>query len=432
MRDFSVTSFGAAADGLSDDAPAIQRAIDTAFASGGGRVVIPPHTRVRAGHFLLRSRVELHIAEGAELLSATHLSAFPRKVFSSGDEADKRLWIGASGATDITLSGSGTINGQCHAFALGETAGLYTPTLPWRPALLCLENVRRLTIRSLLFRNSANWTLHLTGCQDVLIEDIRIFNDPRFPNADGIDPDHCQRVTIRRCHIISADDGIVLKNTAPFARYGPCEDIEISDCRIQSASAALKIGSESHSPFRRIRVRDCLIENSNRGIAVQLRDGASLSDAAFERVNISTRRHPAAFWGAAEPVSLTVLPRASSSPASLIHNLTFRDITCRSENGIVLCALPPGQIRGVRFHNVRLDLHDPSLPPPDPLDLRPFSPETAPPGSPASEPTPWGWLLHSPPAAILLKGPVQAGISGIQTHIAPGSRTRWLPLLRSP
>ena len=405
MRDFPVTEFGAVADGNCDDAGALQRAVDAAHAAGGGRVVVPEGTHIRAGFFELKSGVEFHVAEGARLLSATGIGAFPRRVFGSGEEADKRLWIGARHAHDITLSGTGVIDGQCHAFALGETGHIFSPTLPWRPALTCFEDVGNLVVRDLTFRNSANWTLHFTGCRDVHVHDVKIFNDLKFPNADGIDPDHCQRVRIERCHIVAADDCIVLKNTAQFRQYGACEDIEISDCRLESVSSAFKIGSESHDDFRRVRMRDCLIERSNRGLAIQLRDGGSVEDVSFERITVGTRRFAPDFWGAAEPIYVTALPRNRSTRVGTVSNIRFRDISCHSENGIVIYGDPGDRIRGLHFDRVNLAISNPTEYEPGLLDVRPFQDGYEPRGDgPASLPTPWGHAVRVQPTAFHVHG----------------------------
>ena len=405
MSDHNVLDYQAVADGLADDAPALQRAIDAAHAAGGGRVVVPAGSRVRAGSFELRSRVELHVARGAVLVSATTLEAFPRRVFDSGDEADKRLWIGASHAEDITLSGTGVIDGQCHAFALGQNEHIYTPTLKWRPALTCFEDVRRLVVRDLTFRNAANWTLHFTGCQDVSVHDVKIFNDLRFPNADGIDPDHCQRVNIARCHIVSADDCIVLKNTAQFTRYGPCEDIDVSDCRLESVSAAFKIGSESHGDFRRIRVRDCVIERSHRGLAFQLRDGGSVEDVEFRNITVNTRRFAPVFWGAGEALYVTALARLPGGPVSELHNIRFHDIRCSGENGVVIYSQVPGRIHDVLLERVHVEILRTTPWPSGLLDLRPCPPGYLPPGaSPADVSTPWGQPALRPPSMFSVEG----------------------------
>jgi len=401
----SVLDHGAIADGMSDDAPAIQRAIDFVHAAGGGRVIIPSGRRVLAGSFQLKSRIDFHVAEGAVLVSATTREAFPKKVFAVGEEADKRLWIGAKDAMDITMSGLGTIDGQCRAFAMGETEHIFTPTHLWRPALTFFENIRGIIVRDLTFRDSANWTLHFCGCEDVEVHDVKIYNDLKFPNADGIDPDHCRRVRIRGCHIVSADDCIVLKNTAPFAHYGPCEDVEITDCRLESASAAFKIGSESHCDFLRIRMSDCTIERSNRGLALQLRDQGNVADVEFRNISISTQRFAPVWWGCGEAIYITALPRNPQTEVGRITDVRFYDINCETENGVVVYGDPDDRIDDILFERVHVGIFKRTEWPSGTLDLRPFqggySPKQA---IPVGEKTAWGFLAARPEAVFSIDG----------------------------
>lgn len=404
-RTYSVLAYGAAADGETNDAPAIQRAIDAAAAAGGGRVLVPEGARVRAGSFELKSRIDLHIAEGAVLLSATDIESFPRKVFSFGEESEKRLWIGARHAEDISLSGTGTIDGQCRAFALGENEYSFSPTVPWRPALTCFEDVKRICVSDLTFRDAANWTLHFSGCEDVEVLRVKIFNNLKFPNADGIDPDHCKRVRISGCHIVSADDCICLKNTASYTQYGDCEDIGIRDCRLESASAAFKIGSESHNDFRRVRMHGCVIERSNRGLAIQLRDGGSVEDIEFRDIRIQTQRYSPNWWGAGEAIYVTALPRTEKTEVGSIRNIRFHNIHCEGENGLVVYGDPGDRIRGLHFENVHIGILRHTKWPSGLLDLRPFQGGYAPRNaSPAGEPTPWGYPAEREPAAFSFYG----------------------------
>lgn len=58
-RPIDVRSFGARGDGVNDDRGAIQRAIDTAHANGGGEVVVPPGTYLVGSAIIPRSKVSL-------------------------------------------------------------------------------------------------------------------------------------------------------------------------------------------------------------------------------------------------------------------------------------------------------------------------------------------------------------------------------------
>jgi polygalacturonase len=426
MNSWNIMDFGAVGDGVTDDVVAIQRAVDACAASGGGRVLIPAGRTVMAGSFELRSRVDFHVAEGATLRSATDIEAFPRRVFSQGEEAEKRLWIGAKGAEDITLSGKGTIDGHCLAFALGENEFIYTPTVRWRPAMTCFENVRRLSVSDLTFRNAANWTLHFSGCEDVSVKDVRIFNDLRFPNADGIDPDHCRRVRISGCHIVSADDCIVLKNTASFSQYGPCEDIEITDCRLESASAAFKIGSESHGDFRRIRMSDCVIERSNRGLAIQLRDGGSVEDVEFENIRINTKKFAPVWWGAGEAIYVTALPRNAETVVGTVRDVRFRDVHCDGENGVVVYGDPADRIRDITFERVRIVIRRHTQWPSGLLDLRPFQCGYLPNNADiAGEITPWGHVVRRTPAAFSFDGVEEVRLEGVSYSLPETDSVAW-------
>ena len=57
MANYHITEFGARGDGVTDDASAIQTAIDRCSASGGGRVVVPAGLVFLAGPFDMKSNV---------------------------------------------------------------------------------------------------------------------------------------------------------------------------------------------------------------------------------------------------------------------------------------------------------------------------------------------------------------------------------------
>lgn len=67
--DYNILKYGAMPDGITDNARAIQAAIDAAACAGGGRVVIPAG-RFISGTIRLKSNIELHLQAGAVLISS--------------------------------------------------------------------------------------------------------------------------------------------------------------------------------------------------------------------------------------------------------------------------------------------------------------------------------------------------------------------------
>ena len=339
--DFNVLSFGAAADGVTNDTAAVQAAIDACAEAGGGRVVLPGGKTCRTGMVILRSNVELHLEMGAVLKGSDQLSDYkpdpnapaagrrpvPSYENSEYSGAPTHFFLYARDCVNIAITGFGRIDGNESVF-YGEVTpwhieGAFYPRAP----MLFLENVQHLSITQITLQNSAFWTVHMVGCRDVLIDGIRILNNLKMANCDGIDPDHCQNVRISNCHIVCADDCIVFKNTAAAMQYGPCENITVSNCTLTSTSAAIKFGSESEALFRNILVENCIITDTNRGISLQLRDPGCIENVSFRNIIIQTRLfRKEMFWGAAEPIAITVLPRKQDTAVGTVCRINFSDI----------------------------------------------------------------------------------------------------------
>lgn len=387
---YNVLDYGAAGDGMTNDAAAIQAAVDACAATGGGRVLLPGGRVYRAGTIVLKSYVELHLESGAVLKGSDHLkdynlfgtdlSILPGQSTAEMPTYEKCDYTGspvlfflyAKNCEFVSITGLGTIDGNEEIFYGKVTPwhidGAFYPRVP----LLFLEDVRHLCIHHVTLRRSAFWTTHMVGCSDVLIDGIRILNNLRLANCDGIDPDHCKNVRIVNCHIESADDCIVFKNTASAAKYGPCENIVVANCTLTSTSAAIKFGTESEALFKNILITNCNISRTNRGISLQLRDCGSIENVTFSNLNIETRLFSKDhWWGKAEPIAITALNRNADTAVGHIRNIRFQNISCDGENGILIYGEPNRNIQDIHFDNVSVRLRKATDWPKDSLDLRP-------------------------------------------------------------
>lgn len=391
MSTHLITDHGASGDGVTDNAAMIQAAIDAVHKDGGGTVLVPSGKTFRSGSFSMRANVNLHVESGATLLGATDEAAYPLYAFTVGEEAGKRLWIGGKEAHGMAITGGGVIDGDCRSFGVEEGDYGWKHTLKWRPAMTCFEACKGIRIRDLTFRNAANWALHFSGCEDITVTDVAIRNDLKFPNCDGIDPDHCRNVRISGCHIEAGDDCIVLKNTLPFNQYGPCENVTVTGCTLVSTSSAIKIGTESRADFRNLVFTNCVIRDSNRGLSIQLRDNGDVENVILSDMTVETRLFAGNWWGSGEPIYITALPRAHGEPLGKIRNVRLRNLLCKGENGAYIHGFDPSSIENVLLENVRLELVKTSRWEGGRYDTRPCPPTILPRGgAPIGETTPWG------------------------------------------
>ena len=73
---YNVLEFGAKGDGVTNDAKAIQKAIDTCTSEGGGRVLLPGGHTYNSGSILLKSNVDFHLEMGAVLKASDDLNDY--------------------------------------------------------------------------------------------------------------------------------------------------------------------------------------------------------------------------------------------------------------------------------------------------------------------------------------------------------------------
>ena len=328
---------GGPIEGATLSTQAIQKAIDLCSESGG-RVVIPAGRYV-SGSIRLKSNVELYLENNSILMADHHQESMMDFAKDFEDDNEATGWVGgcfiyAKDAENIAIRGTGMIDGQGRRYFYDDEPdeGFHESPLNvcgLRPRLTYLENIRNLSVESVTFYDAAYWTLHMAGCSNVMIDGIRILNERRGANTDGIDPDSCHNVIIRNCLIECGDDCVVIKSTAPsFEKYGDCENIVISSCIMHSHSSAIKIGTETYGDIHHVIVSDCVLENCSRGIGIWSRDGGRVYDVNIHHVTGTTRQYLGyegrkefnpgypedrdfidSWWGKGEPFVITATKR---------------------------------------------------------------------------------------------------------------------------
>ncbi len=378
---FNVRDFGATGEKTQNARPAIQKAIDACAQSGGGVVYVPPGDYT-TGTLHLQSHVRFFIEAGATLYSSKEERDFDKPALFYGEDL-----------VNITLEGRGTVNGQAEYEwrlpgdfhddfiypnqLMMEKAG--KPLLRSFPKanqygkLVLLIRCRDVRIAGLSFVDSPSWTIHPYGCERLVVDGVYIRSSLKEAVwADGIDPDGCRDVRISNSTIETGDDAIVFYSMNWFGPALPCENITITNCRLSSASSALKFCDGNMNAIRRVTVDNCVITDSNRGLAFMVFDGGVVEDVVLSNLTVECRRHDWFWWGDGDPVHFNIKKRSEvhrnwkkeeDRPAGSIRRVLIQNVIARGQGMSVWSGHPESWLEQITVDNLRLHIsHDPQAP----------------------------------------------------------------------
>jgi hypothetical protein len=291
-HDVAITSFGAKADGITNNTAAIQHAIDEVAKAGGGKVMVP-HGKFVTSVIYLKSNVELNLNEDAVLLASTN-----RADYGASNKAS--ALIVAENEKNISITGKGMIDGQSDLLINDIYVKLRAGKLqddewkefnPWhqrRPSeknrcrIIEFINCDGVTVKNIHLQNGTAWIQNYKNCKNIVIDSVHVLSNT-FWNNDGIDLVDCINARVTNCNINVADDGICLKSENRDSR---CENIYIANCRVRSSASAVKLGTASKGGFNKIVIKNIEVYDTYRSaIAIETVDGGVLHDIDVQNIN---------------------------------------------------------------------------------------------------------------------------------------------------
>ena len=354
----------------------IQNAIDAAAKSGGGRVTITEGVH-RSGTLRLASGVTLHLEKGAVLLGGErpedYDDAVPPEIEYDYDgalpaTATLKAFIVADCATNIAITGKGTINSRGPAFFdRSSVQWRYYCAKPkcFRPRMVVFNRCCGVRLEGVTFKDSPTWTMWLKRCEDITVSKIRIDCEQRMINSDGIDFDGCRNIRVGDSFFRTGDDSIVLRAIrGGKGEPSVTENVVVSNCVLESACQGVRIGCPSDDTVRNALFRNIVFRGRNaigsEQPRVYLEKGCS---GRLKTENIRFENWTADCWGKAFDIFV-------DPGIHLPHfgGMTFSNFVVKAEQPSVIRGTDISPIRGLRFIRISGSV----------ADEQPFKVESAP------------------------------------------------------
>ena len=388
---FDVRAFGAVGDGKSLDTAAINRAIETAAAAGGGTVIIP------AGSYLsfsihLKSQVELHLLPGSVIIAAdsplpneqtgyrsgVYDSAEPNTEWDAYQDYGHNHWhnslIWGEDIHDVSITGSGLIWGRGLSNGRGKKENDYAFVAEQAGVgnkAIALKNCHNAVFRDFCILKGGHFGLLLTGVDNLTIDNLKIDTD-----RDGIDIDCCQNVRVSNCTVNSPwDDGICPKSSFALGHARATRNVTISNCWVTGdyvlgsvldgtfrrlpndgqslRTGRIKCGTESNGGFINITISNCVFEGC-QGYAIESVDGALIEDITITNTTMRDLYSSPIFMRLGSrlrgPKETT---KVGSIKRVMINNLTCHNASERFSS--ILSGIPGYSIEDVKLSNIYIE-----------------------------------------------------------------------------
>ena len=375
----SVKDFGAVGDGVHEDTPAIQAAIN--FLPRGGRLFFPAGTYLTLP-LSLKSHITLDLDEGATILGSPDRTRYPiipsfvegmaGPVLQTGFEGQEldsyQSLIHGSYVIDVHIVGKGVIDGN------GQNGDWWKDFKNFpaaRPRVIFLNHTADVTLHGVTVKNGPSWHIHPFYSRNFNMLDCFVTAPKDSPNTDGIDPESCDGVGIIGCRFSVGDDCIAVKagKIDMALKYKtPANHHKIRNCLMEFGHGAVTLGSELSAGIHSLSVTNCYFHATDRGLRIKTRRGRGkdsvIDNVLFDNIRMDKVLTPIVinmWYNCCDPDryseyvwSREHLPVDHRTPH--LGTFAFRDMECTGAE-VAACyidGLPESPIDEVTLENIRV------------------------------------------------------------------------------
>jgi polygalacturonase len=334
---YNITGYGASTSS-SDNATAIQNAINAASAAGSGTVQVPAGTFL-TGPIHLTNNINLNLASGATL-----------KMLPYGVWPGSTFFITCYRSHDVEISGAGTIDGQGQAWWNAFAAN---PALA-RPVQMDLGAITGLEITGIRLQNSPSPHIRLNYNTNVTVTSVTIYTVPApgqspAKNTDGVDMGNLFKVYFANNSITCGDDNVVTGG-----KY-----IDVENCTF-GAGHGCSIGSHTEDGVSFVTVHNCTFNGTTVGIRMKSArgQGGVVQYLAYNNNIMTSVPHPIwiSSYYPADPTDPTLdSGETFTSTTPVWKHIKVQSLTATgSTDAGTLFGLPESRISDVTFDNVKI------------------------------------------------------------------------------
>ncbi|MGQ1945588.1 glycoside hydrolase family 28 protein [Geofilum sp. OHC36d9] len=369
----------------------IQNAIDKVSKRGGGTVIVPPGIW-NTGRIILKSNVNLHLQEGAELHIGGEIEDFLPAVFTRVEGIEVMSsggFIYAHNANNIALTGKGKIVGPemntpvrtaenapgVVEIAIDQNSPVESRLYDghngryfYKPKAVCLVECTNILIEEITIERSVTWNVTPIYCDGVIIRGITV-NSVGIPTGDGIDIESSRNVLIEYSTLNNGDDCFTMKSGRDkdgIRVNRPTENVVVRYCLSEAGHGAITTGSETAGWIRNIYLHDCIFDGTDRGFRFKTRRprGGGVENLYYERVVMNINKHALEWDLLGSPYyvgelanRLPKLPINELTP--IVRNIFIRDVTIKTNNNFIVAkCIPESPLTNVVMENMDITCNE--------------------------------------------------------------------------